>query len=66
MAECPICGIPFTGNFSKRKFNRERHMRLHEDREKAFTCSLPCKYRTDSKYHFERHVEGGGCLRSGH
>ena len=50
MEECPICGIPFTGNFSKRKFNRERHMRLHEDREKAFTCSLPCKYRTDSKY----------------
>ena len=63
MAQCHVCGIPFTGSMGDRQFNRQRHMRLHEETEKAFNCSLPCKYSTDSRYHFERHREGGTCLR---
>ena len=38
-------------------------MKLHEETEKVLICSLPCKYSTDSKYNFERHMVGGGCLR---
>ena len=58
-AQCPVCGV----SLPKKKYNRDRHLKQHEESDKVYTCDLPCKYSTNSKSHFERHQGSAECIR---